>query len=66
VLVDGQRVGEQAMPESSVARFYEVAYPLPEALLRDKQRATVKFQAAAGSEVAAVFGLRLVRADQYP
>jgi uncharacterized protein len=66
ILVDGQRVGEQAMPESSVPRFFEVAYPVPEALLRDKQRVTVKFQAAAGSEVAAVFGLRLVRADQYP
>jgi hypothetical protein len=38
-----------------------VEYPLPETLLRDKQRVNVRFQAEDGREIAAVNGIRLVR-----
>jgi DUF1680 family protein len=62
ILVDGAKVGTQSMPKSSVSRFFDVEYALPPALVRDKQRVTVRFQAAAGSEVAPVFGVRVVRA----
>ena len=32
-------------------------------VLKGKQKVTVKFQAANGSEIGAVFGIRMIRAD---
>lgn len=63
VLVDGQRVGEQTVEKGGSPRFFDVEYPLPADLLRDKKKATVCFQATQGNEIAAVFGLRMIRAD---
>jgi hypothetical protein len=61
IVVDGQRVGETTVPQSSVARFYDVEYPIPRALSNGKSKLTVRFQATNGHEVAPVFGVRLVR-----
>jgi hypothetical protein len=67
VLVDGQRVGEQSIdrspPGSAVGRFFDVDYKLPQELLKDKKKVTVKFQATGGNETATVFGVRTVRAE---
>jgi hypothetical protein len=61
LLVDGQRVGRQTIPESSESRFFDVEYPIPPALVAGKQRVTIRFQASDGSEVAPVFGIRVAR-----
>ena len=61
ILVDGQRIGEQTIPESSESRFFDVEYPIPAALVHSKLKTTVRFQAASGNEVAPVFGVRIVR-----
>ena len=61
VLVEGRRVGEQAFEPSSVSRFFDVEYAIPQSLSRGKDRIEVRFQAEAGSEVAPVFGLRTIR-----
>jgi hypothetical protein len=66
VQVDGKRVGEQAVERRSpeqVARFFDVEYPIPADLVKDKQKVTVRFQATNGNEIAAVFGVRMIRAD---
>ncbi len=63
VQVDGQRVAEEMLPRSSVARFLDKEYPLPAELLHGKQKVTVRFQATHENEIAAVFGLRVVRQD---
>lgn len=63
ILVDGRRVAEQAIPQGSVSRFFDVEYPLPADLVRDKQKVSVRFQATNESEIAAVFGLRVIRRD---
>jgi hypothetical protein len=63
ILVDGQRVGEQAVERSGPPRFFDVEYPLPADLVKDKQKVTVRFQATNGNEIAAVFGIRMIRAD---
>ena len=67
ILVDGQRIGEQTierwLPGSAAGQFFDVEYKVPAALLTGKQKITVRFQATGGNEVAAVYGLRLVRAD---
>jgi hypothetical protein len=40
-----------------------VEYPLPETVVRGRKTVTVRFEAAQGSEIAAVFGIRMIRAD---
>ena len=68
VLVDGQRIGEGAVdrfaPGSPTGRFYDVDYKIPAELVRDKQKVTVRFQATGGNETAAVYAIRMVRADE--
>ncbi len=44
-------------------RFFDVEYPVPAEIVKGKQKVTVKFQAARGNEIGAVFGLRMIRAD---
>jgi len=61
ILVDGTHVGEVTLAQSSVSRFIEPEYLLPPFLVRDKQKVTVRFEATGGNEIAAVFGLRLIR-----
>jgi DUF1680 family protein len=63
VLVDGVRVGEQVIERRGPMRFFDVEYAVPTELLKGKQKVTVKFQAANGSEIGTVFGLRMIRAD---
>jgi uncharacterized protein len=66
ILVDGAKVGEQAMerrtPEQDV-RFFDVQYPLSLDVVKGKQKVTVRFQAKEGSAIPGVFGIRTVRAD---
>jgi hypothetical protein len=64
IQVDGQRVAEVKLERSDPPRFFDVTYPIPAELLRDKQKVTVRFQARAGSQVATIFGLRVVRATE--
>jgi DUF1680 family protein len=68
IFVDGQRIGEGIIerypPGSPTARFYEVDYVIPAELVKDKQKVTVRFQAAEGNETATIFGVRMVRADE--
>ena len=64
ILVDGQRVGEQTVEKDGIApRFFDVEYAIPAELVKDKQKVTVRFQATNGNEIAAVFGIRMIRAD---
>jgi hypothetical protein len=67
VLVEGVRIGEQMVPRHSPEQregFFDVEYQIPANLLTGKQRVTVRFQGTGGSEVAAVYGIRVVRADR--
>jgi uncharacterized protein len=67
ILIDGQRVGEQAIEGSpngsAVGHFFDVDYKIPAELIKEKQKVTVRFQATSGSEIPTVFGIRTVRAD---
>jgi len=66
ILVDGTKVGEQKTehlsPEQTL-RFIDVEYPLAASLVQGKQKVTVRFEAASGSEISGVFGIRMIRAD---
>lgn len=65
VLVDGKKVGEQSTerrsPEQDV-RFFDVEYPISPELIEGKQKVTVRFEAAPGSDIPGVFGVRIIRA----
>jgi hypothetical protein len=66
ILVDGTRVGEQSIDRQSpeqVARFFDVEYVIPPALVAGKQKVVVRFQATNGNEIAPVFGVRMIRGD---
>jgi uncharacterized protein len=68
ILVDGQHIGKGAVdrfqPGSPTGRFYDVGYNIPAELVKDKQRVTVRVQSTGGNETAAVYGIRIVRAEE--
>lgn len=69
IAVDGTIVGQQKIerngPGSASAEFFDASYLLPANLIAGKSKVTVRFEATGGNEIAAVFGLRTIRAD-YP
>ena len=66
LLVDGQRIGQEVVARRGAPRFYDVRYAIPDALVQGKKKLTVRFQATNGNEIAAVFGLRMIRTDSEP
>lgn len=63
ILVDGTRVGQQRLAPRGPMEFFDVEYPIPADVVKDKQRVTVRFEATQGNEVGCVFGLRMIRTD---
>jgi len=63
IQVDGRRVADQTLRLSDPHRFFDVEYRIPEALIGGKASVTVRFEAKAGSQIATVFALRMVRGD---
>jgi uncharacterized protein len=67
IIADGQRIGEQTIersgPGTAAGQFFDVEYKIPADLLAGKTKITVRFSAKAGSEIAAVYGVRMIRAD---
>jgi hypothetical protein len=66
IFVNGTRVGEQAVRLDDPHRFFDVAYPIPGELVRGRSTVTVRFEANDGSQIATVFGLRMIRGDEAP
>jgi DUF1680 family protein len=63
ILIDGQVLASHHLARTSPQRFYDVAFPIRAALIEDRDHVTVRFQAEQGSQVPAIFGVRMVRAD---
>ena len=59
----GEQTIERHRPGSSSGSFFDVEYPVPQDLVKGKQKVTVRFQAKGGDETGSVFGIRLIRAD---
>lgn len=64
ILVDGEKIAGQVVERGGVPHFFDVQYAIPRALVKDKKKVAVRFQATSGNETAAVFGVRLVRAER--
>jgi DUF1680 family protein len=63
VLVDGEVVADHHLPRTDPPRFFDVRFPIAEELVQGKNRVTVRFEARPDSRVPAIFGVRMVRAD---
>lgn len=63
ILADGQKIGEQEVGKGDAPHFFDVTYAVPADLVKDKKKITIRFQATNGNEIAAVFGIRSIRAD---
>jgi hypothetical protein len=63
VLVNDTRIATQRLERRGPLEFFHVEYPVPPELVSGKQKVTVKFQAAPGREIGAVFGIRTIRTD---
>ncbi|HCO94984.1 MAG TPA: hypothetical protein DIU00_13700, partial [Phycisphaerales bacterium] len=62
ILVDGQKIANQEVTRSSPARFYDVEYAIEADLIKGKEKVTMRFQATDRNVVAAIFGIRMIRA----
>jgi DUF1680 family protein len=62
ILVDGQTIASQTVAKEDPYRFYDVRYRVPTQLVEGKQKVTVRFEARPSSQVANVFGVRVIRA----
>jgi len=60
VLIDGERIATQKLARDKPEEFFDVVYPLSEALTRGKGKVTVRFQAHPGNTAGGVFGCRIV------
>ncbi len=63
ILADGNLVQHEEIRLADPPRFYDVEYPIPAAVVAGKQSITLRFQAADGSQIATLFGLRTIRGD---
>jgi DUF1680 family protein len=63
ILIDDQLLTDHRQARSEPPRFYDVRFPVPEALVRGKDKVTLRFQANEASQIPAIFSIRLVRAS---
>lgn len=61
--IDGRVLTTQTVGRSQPRRFYDVKIPVPAAMVEGKESVTLRFESHQGSQIAAVFGVRLIRAD---
>jgi len=63
ILVNGQPVAKPELRLSDPQRFFDIEYPLPRDLVAGKDKVTLRLQAREGSQVATIFGVRMIRGD---
>jgi uncharacterized protein len=61
ILVDGVRVATQSLHEDNPNSFFDVTYPIPEAVTRGKQKITIRFEARPDNTAGGLFGLRIIQ-----
>ena len=64
VSIDGGMVSTQEVGRSVPRRFYDVRIPVPAELVAGKEAVTLRFESHEDSQIATIFGVRLVRADE--
>jgi hypothetical protein len=62
ILVDGTKIGSY-VPNETASGLYPAQYAVPAALVSNKTKVTVRFEARGGSRIVPVCGVRMVRAS---
>ena len=57
--IDGQKLARQTLAEDQPGRFFDVVYPIPEALIRGKSTVRVRFAPLPKNTAGPVFGVRV-------
>jgi hypothetical protein len=64
ISVDGEQIATQeTVKRETPAKFYDAEYAIPAAVVKGKQKVTVRFDTTEGSAIGPVFGVRIIRAD---
>ncbi len=63
ILVDGQKIATQSLDNTHPGEFFQVIYPIPEQLVRDKEQVPIRFQAHPDNTAGGVFGCRIARRE---
>ncbi|HBF33049.1 TPA: glycosyl hydrolase [Candidatus Sumerlaeota bacterium] len=61
ILIDGKKIGEQKLENNNPDKFFDVDYPIPAELTKDKTKVTVKFQAHSGKVAGGLFKVSVVK-----
>ncbi|MBN8456676.1 MAG: glycoside hydrolase family 127 protein [Verrucomicrobia bacterium] len=62
IIANGSRIGTQQLLHNQPGRFFDVIYPIPEKLTRDKSQITIRLQAHPGNWAGGLFGARMLKA----
>lgn len=61
ILVDNQFLVRQKLHQNDPDKFFEGVYPLPEKLLKDKKKITVRFKGVPGNWTGAIYNARIIQ-----
>lgn len=61
IVVEGKIIATQRLRRDKPDRFFDVVYPIPHELAKDKTKVTVRFQAHPKAIAGGIFGIRMVR-----
>jgi DUF1680 family protein len=64
IVIDGEKLATQTLNSKKPESFYEEDYPIPEAMLKGKDKIVVKFQAQRNAWAGGVFGIRVMRSPE--
>ena len=64
IFIDDRKLIVYDQQRSEPPRFYEDRIAIPDALVRGKEKVTLRFEAAEDSQVPAIFSIRVVRAGE--
>ena len=60
LLIDGVKLATQELKRNQPDKFFDIAYPIPGELVKDKAKVTIKFQAHPGKFAGGLFGCRIL------
>ena len=63
ILVDGRQIATQTLKRNRPGEFFDVEYPLPPELTRDREKVTVQFRAHPGNMAGGLFGLVMMKRE---
>jgi len=66
VMIDGRKIATQTLNMNEPGEFFDVTYPIPAELTKDKDKVTVQFQSHPGNMAGGVFGCRVVNRSGEP